>query len=148
MIQEVTIIKIKTSLLMVTVSLLLLSSLDAQDFKWYPGHYILLPMMSDRSMLESRIEELADIPVVRGYQRRYFWIDLEPERDTYNFSQIIEDLNYVQSKGKLLVVQIQFKTPYNNRVFILPIYSHPNLMEEFIMLRGDGITSDYGTKMY
>jgi hypothetical protein len=89
-------------------------SLSAQDFKWYPGHYILLSNDYGNAEMDTRLEEFKDITVLRGFQRRYFWEDMEISKDQYDFSKIIADLNYVHSKGKLLVVQIQFKTFNNN----------------------------------
>lgn len=79
-------------------------------YKWYPGHYALV----DHTALDIFMQELQDYPVVRGIQKRYFWEDMEISKDQYDFSQIIADLSYVHSKGKLLVVQIQFKTFNNN----------------------------------
>jgi hypothetical protein len=115
-----------------------LQTLSSQDFKWNPGHYILLPAKHDRAVLESRIQELKDIPVVRGYQIRYLWSDLEPERDYYDFTQVLDDLNFVQSEGKMLVVQIQFKTFNNNQVYFPSYLLTPEFEEGIYQLKGGG----------
>lgn len=124
--------------LLMLLSLLLLAPSYAQDFKWYPGHYILLPARSERSVLVSRSEELASYQIVRGFQIRYYWDDLEPSKDNYNFSKIIDDLNYVQSQGKLLVVQIQSKTFNNNQLWFPSYLLTPEYDGGVYQMKGGG----------
>lgn len=47
------------------------------------------------------------IPNVAGAQITYAWRLLEPGKDNYDFSQIEEDLKFLQEKGKKLFIQIQ-----------------------------------------
>lgn len=75
--------------------------------KWYPGHYAFVP---DPSSLESRNAELAPYSIVRGFQTRFFWDELETGLGQYDFSKVLDALNFAKSQGKFLVVQIQFKT--------------------------------------
>jgi competence protein ComGF len=44
---------------------------------------------------------------VDGAQITYTWKKLEPQKDLYDFSEIEEDLMFLQSKGKRLFIQIQ-----------------------------------------
>ncbi len=82
-----------------------------KDIKWYPGHYV---FVGNRTTLESRVEEVSNFSIIRGFQLRYFWNEMEPSRDNYDFSMVLNDLNYLQSKDKFLVIQIQFKSFNSN----------------------------------
>ena len=42
-----------------------------------------------------------------GAQIMYPWSILEPEKDSYDFSAIAEDYNYLKSHGKMLFIQLQ-----------------------------------------
>lgn len=44
---------------------------------------------------------------IEGAQITYVWKRLEPEKDSYDFSEIEADLDYLKSKGKKLFIQIQ-----------------------------------------
>ena len=46
----------------------------------------------------------------------YAWRQLEPAKGRYDFSIVHEDLNYLQSKGKKLFIQLQDATLIRNIV--------------------------------
>lgn len=108
-------IKIYTLIIFVLVSLTATHGFAADSnadgpFKWHPGHYVFL---GDYELIPVATE-LADYSAVRGFQKRYYWDDLEPEKGNYDFSEIISDLNYLQSQGKYLVIQLQLQTFINS----------------------------------
>ncbi|WP_109300019.1 hypothetical protein [Aquimarina sp. AU474] len=47
-----------------------------------------------------------------GAQIMYAWKDLEPEKETYDFSEIIQDIEYLNKHGKKLFIQLQDVTFY------------------------------------
>ncbi|AQX02236.1 hypothetical protein [Elizabethkingia anophelis] len=50
------------------------------------------------------------VPQFEGAQIMYSWKQLEPEKGKYDFSEIKEDLQYLQSRGKKLFIQLQDTT--------------------------------------
>ncbi len=60
-------------------------------------------------------------PGITGAQITYAWKWLEPEKEIYDFSEIEEDLKFLDSKGKKLFIQIQDVT-FNNRRILTPNY--------------------------
>lgn len=53
-----------------------------------------------------------------GAHIMYWWKKLEPEKDSYDFSEIREDLKFLQSKGKKLFIQLQDSTFSEDRIFV------------------------------
>ncbi|WP_108124864.1 hypothetical protein [Saccharospirillum mangrovi] len=51
-----------------------------------------------------------------GAQLMYSWRELEPQRGEYDFSAIQSDIEYLQSRGKTLFIQLQDATFYNPNV--------------------------------
>jgi hypothetical protein len=67
-------------------------------------------------------------PGIVGVQLRYYWKDLEPTPDNYNFSQIITDLDNARKQGLRVVVMIVDKS-FNTDVLVPPYlasYTSPN----------------------
>jgi hypothetical protein len=56
-----------------------------------------------------------------GAQIMYSWNQLEPQKDQYDFSQIIEDYEYLKSNGKKLFIQLQDVT-FNPQKKAVPNY--------------------------
>jgi len=56
-----------------------------------------------------RISELSfiDTKSFEGAQLKYRWRELEPEKDSYDFSAIRKDFTFLTSKGKKLFIQLQ-----------------------------------------
>jgi len=80
--------------------------------KWHPGHYAHVGN-ADLSAFES---DVGHYRLLKGYQKRYYWNDLEPQRGKYGFGGILQDLQYAKSKGKYLFIQLQFKS-FNNQKY-------------------------------
>lgn len=69
--------------------------------KWHPGHYILVKgEKSKQEYLQGNF---------LGIQKKYSWKNLEPQKGKYDFTEIKEDLKFLEAHGKRLVVQIQTK---------------------------------------
>jgi hypothetical protein len=80
--------------------------------KWYPGHYI----YGRHYDIENKAFTFAlkalvnDNPgLFAGWHNLFYWSDLEDHDSpgVYDFSSIIEDLNYAHSLGLKMIVQIQ-----------------------------------------
>ncbi len=56
-----------------------------------------------------------------GAQIMYSWKQLEPQKDQYDLSQIIEDYEYLKSRGKKLFIQLQDAT-FNPKRKAVPDY--------------------------
>jgi len=59
----------------------------------------------DREAIQNH--PLLTIPQFSGAQIMYSWNQLEPKKDQYYFSLIIEDYEYLKSHGKKLFIQLQ-----------------------------------------
>ncbi|MBN2049624.1 MAG: hypothetical protein JW760_04210 [Spirochaetales bacterium] len=102
---------------------------SSAEGKFHPGHYI--------GVGPGPTEELAEIkyldePAVRGVNKRYFWRMLEPEKGVYDFSLLEADLEYLESRGKQLVVFLMDKSFSSRKV--LPDY----LSEYAVASEGNG----------
>jgi hypothetical protein len=60
-------------------------------------------------------------PGVVGAQITYPWKELEPQKDSYDFSKIEEDLNFLTKHGKRLFIQLQDVT-FDSTLFVTPQY--------------------------
>jgi len=95
------------------VALVALTTPPASQRIREPHHYLFFGQDREQlkvasSFLESR--------TIEGAQVVYSWRQLEPEKDTYDFSTIREDLSLLQSKGKRLFIQVQDVTFSPSRV--------------------------------
>lgn len=54
-----------------------------------------------------REQSFLDNPHIIGAQLKYNWRELEPRKDEYNLELIQKDLDYLNSKGKKLFIQLQ-----------------------------------------
>ncbi len=68
-----------------------------------PHHYVFFEF--DRHRI--REPSFLDHPVIEGAQLKYSWRTLEPARDAYDFSSIDADLEFLESHGKRLFIQLQ-----------------------------------------
>jgi len=86
--------------------------------KWHPGHYMLVANQHDQSMFDSIFasEEF------QGVQARYYWSELEPEKDAYDFSKIESDLAYLEKRGKRLFVQLMYRGSIRDGAYPVPSY--------------------------
>lgn len=58
---------------------------------------------------------------IEGAQVKYSWRQLEPEKDSYDFSPIREDLAFLASRGKRLFIQLQDAT-FSDTAINVPTY--------------------------
>lgn len=76
--------------------------------KWHPGHYVLLyPKQKEPEYFYSVMLDLRANPVFRGVQKKYFWNKLEPQKGTYDFSEIRSDLANLARINKQLILTVQ-----------------------------------------
>ena len=97
----------------------------AAERKFHGGHYVAI---TERESISS-IKHF-DEPAVRGVNKRYYWSELEPQKDRYDFASIRSDLKYAAAHHKQLVVFITDKTfqPNQNPLpHYLAQYALPNL---------------------
>jgi len=73
----------------------------SSEVKWHPGHYMLVW----GGYTSKHFDTIRD-SAFAGAQVRYFWRDLEPQKDHYDFSKIEADLAYLQRLDKRLVIQL------------------------------------------
>jgi hypothetical protein len=73
--------------------------------RFHPGHYVAVGVGDDMQEIRH-----LDEPAIRGVSKRYFWRTLEPEQGIYNFSEIENDLAFLEQHGKQLVIFLMDKT--------------------------------------
>lgn len=84
--------------------------------KWNPGHYIKTqgnPSKADPSdFLNSvgrALNKVDDSPLIRGGLVQYSWGMLEPSLGKYDFRPIQDHLDFLSSRGKKLILFVDFK---------------------------------------
>ncbi|MTI26907.1 hypothetical protein E1163_18265 [Fulvivirga kasyanovii] len=73
----------------------------------------------DRQSLKDH--PLLSHPMFKGAQIMYTWKELEPQKDRYDFSSIIEDYLYLEKHNKKLFIQLQDAT-FNPKYIAIPSY--------------------------
>jgi len=88
---------------LIALALAVTSGASAQGVAAGPKHFIYFGR--DRA----RIEEAAFVsnPTIAGAQLRYTWKELEPARDRYDLSPVLQDIATLRKHGKRLFIQIQ-----------------------------------------
>lgn len=56
--------------------------------KWNPGHYVGFAADVEDSDYHAGLDEIQDLPFVKGAVLRVFWRQLEPQKDVYDFSRV------------------------------------------------------------
>lgn len=84
-----------------------------------PGHYIAVGPYHDLSEIDG-LESFA----VKGVNKRYYWREIEPHKDQYDFNEIKEDLEYLESVKKRLVIFFTDKTFNSRSPDPVPDYMH------------------------
>ncbi len=79
-------------------------AVDPDNFN--PGYYM---SVGHRDSIAT-FRTIADNSDFVGVKKRYLWVDLEPEKGEYDFSEIESDLEYLQSIGKQLWISISVTT--------------------------------------
>ena len=93
-------LRLTTALLISFVSLLSATPVTAKPLH----HFVFFGM--DREKIQNT-KSFLETKAFEGAQVAYFWRQLEPGKDEYDFSLIREDLELLKSHGKKLWVQIQ-----------------------------------------
>lgn len=114
--------RMKIRILFVAAAATLNVGAESGGVKFNPGHYVALS--ADQSVGDF---PLLNEPAIRGVNRRYYWADMEPRKDAYDFSAIRADLELLSKHGKQLVVFITDKTFSPN---------DPNPLPEYIRAHG------------
>jgi len=81
----------------------------------HPGQGVMLIMGNDSQAAMKKFL----VPGIRHFQKRYYWPDLEPVKDTYDFAEITSDVAWCASNGVLLTAMIQDKS-FTNSTHVLP----------------------------
>lgn len=90
------------------LTLFLAATANAQGMKWNPGHYVMLPAGNSLASHLKHIDEIGQVPYIRGVQVRLYWSDLETSWGNYDFSKIDALLDRVKAQPtrKQLVIRI------------------------------------------
>jgi len=88
--------------------------------KLNPGHYMLLFFNKNSETPYDQVDRIKGNSNFKGIQKQYLWRNLEPSKNNYTLSQIRQDLDYVRSIGKQLVLQIMIIGPQSQN--FLPKY--------------------------
>lgn len=89
-----------------------------------PGQGVMLLMGADSQASMKKFL----VPGVRHFQKRYYWRDLEPVKDTYDLSELVSDAAFCATNGCLLTAMIQDKS------FSGPTHVLPKGMEQYEIL--------------
>jgi hypothetical protein len=81
-------------------------------------HYVFFGQ--DREEI-AKTSSFLDTKAIEGAQVVYSWRQLEPEKDSYDFRMIREDLAFLTSRGKRLFIQLQDVTFSESRINV-PLY--------------------------
>jgi hypothetical protein len=97
----------------------------AQGTKWHPGHYIMLrgDVPIDQHM--QHIAELTNEATIQGIMVRFWWYDLEPERDEYDFTLIdryLQALRELNTTKRLVVRVMDRRFSTRRSLNMLPDY--------------------------
>lgn len=71
-----------------------------------PGQGAMLLMGNDSQTVMKKLL----VPGLRHFQKRFYWRDLEPTKDSYNFTELASDIAWCAANGCLLTIMIQDKT--------------------------------------
>ncbi|MEM0964918.1 MAG: hypothetical protein AAGJ81_02040 [Verrucomicrobiota bacterium] len=106
-------------------------------------HFVFLPRK------EIRNHAFLNNDRVAGAQVLYPWTLLEPSRGIYDFSAIQEDLDYLESKGKKLFIQLQDTSFVPDR-HVVPPYLRTSEFDvgEFAKRNPDGLPSGWIAKRW
>jgi hypothetical protein len=76
----------------------------AEPKKWFPGHYLTVKHANNPGIRDSARSLVRYNQNFAGYKVMFQWRDLEPEKDNYDFSPVINALNVAKADGKRLAV--------------------------------------------
>lgn len=76
-------------------------------------YYVLQPWIKNpgsKAWKNSILPEMASVPVMNGAQLAYFWPELEPVKDEYNFNDIIARINDCKAIGKTFSIKFYLRS--------------------------------------
>ena len=82
-----------------------------------PENFVFFNVERERIREQSFLESQALV----GAQLKYRWRELEPERDVYRFDLIAKDLQFLESNGKKLFIQLQ-EVSFSAEIVNVPEY--------------------------
>ncbi|KKU80097.1 MAG: hypothetical protein UY07_C0052G0001, partial [Parcubacteria group bacterium GW2011_GWA1_47_8] len=85
---------------------------------FHPGYYMLVGYNAGKYDFDM----IKDNPDFLGVKKVYIWKNLETAENIYNFSQIEQDLAYLQSIGKRLWLEVQYTEWYGGASARVPSY--------------------------
>lgn len=103
-----------------------------------PGHYLMLLMGNDTQAAMKKFI----VPGVRGFQKRYYWRDLEPVKGIYDFTELASDVAFCAANGMILTAMIQDKS------FSGPTHVLPKGMEAYEIANHAGTSPTPGNPNY
>lgn len=68
--------------------------------KWNPGHYMVFSSDVEDDEVLTGLDEIKDLPFVKGVVLRAFWRQLEPQKGVYDFSRIDRYLEQAAAHNK------------------------------------------------
>jgi hypothetical protein len=77
--------------------------------------------LATHTMALKKYKSILTSSKIAGAQVRYSWRELEPKKGVYNFTRIQNDLKYLTSIHKKLVVQLQYNS-FMPRAINVPVY--------------------------
>ncbi len=92
--------------------------------RWYPGHYLFVcDDVAHTGIKESRRNLVKDDANWAGYLCMYWWADLEPTQNGYDFSMIEADLAKCAADGKRMIIRLMERSYHGtSRPEPLPAY--------------------------
>jgi len=95
---------------------------DRVKVKWNPGHFIMLDHKTIHTKFSAFLKDYHDTPAVQGIQTTYFWSELEPRFDEYDFKSIDEQIAKLATTGKKLAIILGYKFQVSSTQSSLPAY--------------------------
>jgi hypothetical protein len=111
--------------LIASLGFLAAASASAQTVKWHPGHYLMLNGYDSKASHLKNIDEIGQVPAIKGVMLRVWWYELEPAKGVYNFSRIdeyIARLKAQPSRKQLVVRVMDRRFNSTNPAAIVPDY--------------------------
>lgn len=86
--------------------------------QFHPGHYMSLGPGTGAKAIQA----VGGISQIVGVKKQYYWVDIEPARDAYDFSSIRADLEMAKKSGKRFWLQVAYTQFNGSRGPLTPKY--------------------------
>ncbi len=95
---------------------------EREFVKWNPGHYI-SPIGKNRATyVDTFLKDYRTVATVKGMQKGYFWREIEPSENNYDWSAIDADIAKLSAAQKKLALVINYKYQMKDNQSSLPDY--------------------------